>query len=937
MISSRRKAAYFLLSFFLVISLFSILQKAYLDPLNMTVFPKWENYLPDYFYLFRNEPNQENVKNQSELLSAGNNYIYLSKFYDSLNELEIKKDKVVRILHFGDSIIWADILTAELQRKFQKDFGDGGRGIVPSFYRLERALKNHSNPTNESAFKIEKVLPWGAYNPKLGFLGESFKPINNFSTSNQILGENLIPWKKLSVIYRQEDTKLQNQLTLKIHSKELEIINKKFETTFSECKLEELSLNDAKNISISFDSSTGTFPQIDAMILETERGVSYSPIARMGIEINDLLTVSEKNFECGIKALKPDLVIFQFGVNESQNLWTTSKKDPATYKKGYKDIISRYKKYSPNSSILLISISERIRQVEGGTFVTMPEMLTIHSIQKQIADEEGVAFYDSLNALGGKGQSKVLFEKGIIQEDRTHFTRAGGDYLGGLIYNSIYNGYQSFIGHKEKQREEHKAELQAKTNKAVNFNSPAYYIFLCLIFFITYQLLNFPKLKLIFLLTFSYYFYISWNLWAVGLILFSTLVDYYASILIDKSKLKGHTGKIFLISSLVINLGLLYAFKYFNFTLEILNQIKVNGSYFNFSYYDVILPVGISFYTFQTLSYTIDVYRGNLTAEKNFLKFALYVAFFPQLVAGPIVRAKDFIPGINSFIRHFAVSEKRFSEGIFLIICGLTKKVAADFIGSAIVNKVYSTPEMYSSTETLAGIYGFAFQIYGDFSGYSDIAIGSAMLLGFHLTENFNRPYVSTSITDFWKRWHISLGAWFRDYLYIPLGGNRNHIYFNLLVTMFLCGLWHGAGLNYIVWGLYHGSFLIVERYFKNKSVIVNKFYFPIINAIKIFITFHIVLFGWVLFRVNSLSQIKQLYESITAQNWTYINLDISVLYILIGFTVIHITPIRWKEIISDYWSKSTGSFQGFLTACLVVLFFHLGTDEIQNFIYFQF
>lgn len=312
------------------------------------------------------------------------------------------------------------------------------------------------------------------------------------------------------------------------------------------------------------------------------------------------------------------------------------------------------------------------------------------------------------------------------------------------------------------------------------------------------------KVKASFLVLASYFFYGWWDARFLILILFSTLVDYYVALGIQHSE-DVKRKKALLYTSLTINLGLLAGFKYLGFITEIANDlIGLTNASSQLPIFDVLLPVGISFYTFQTLSYTIDVYRGSRHATRNLIEFAGYVSFFPQLVAGPIERSKVFLPQFSKkkvFIYSQAV------EGVELVIWGLFKKMVVADNCAKIVNRFYDSAEYQSgSTMALVTIL-FAFQIYGDFSGYTDIARGLAKLLGFELSLNFRFPYFAKSITDFWKRWHISLTNWFRDYLYIPLGGNRQgktRIYLNILIVFLVSGLWHGANWTFVLWGAFH-------------------------------------------------------------------------------------------------------------------------------------
>lgn len=303
--------------------------------------------------------------------------------------------------------------------------------------------------------------------------------------------------------------------------------------------------------------------------------------------------------------------------------------------------------------------------------------------------------------------------------------------------------------------------------------------------------------RLMFVTLFSYYFYYKSSGTYFFLLAIVTVSDFFIARLMERATVRWQR-KTWVAVSLLINLGLLCYFKYTNFLCGFFASLT-GGT---FTAMDIFLPVGISFFTFQSLSYTIDVYRKEITPLTNLLDYAFYVSFFPQLVAGPIVRARDFIPQIR---RPLFVSKEMFGKGIFLIVSGLFKKaVISDYISINFVERIFDNPTLYSGVENLMGVYGYALQIYCDFSGYSDMAIGIALLLGFHFNMNFDSPYKSASITEFWRRWHISLSSWLRDYLYISLGGNRKgkiRQYANLIITMFLGGLWHGASWNFVFGG----------------------------------------------------------------------------------------------------------------------------------------
>lgn len=363
------------------------------------------------------------------------------------------------------------------------------------------------------------------------------------------------------------------------------------------------------------------------------------------------------------------------------------------------------------------------------------------------------------------------------------------------------------------------------------FSSIPFLFFFLPIFLIIYFLVPF-KLKNFILLIFSLIFYAWGEPIYIGLMVFSSIVDYTNGRMIEKYPNK---KKIFMIFSIIVNISLLMFFKYSDFLISNINSL------FNISIplLELKLPIGISFYTFQTMSYSIDVYRGNFKAEKNFLNFMTYVSMFPQLIAGPIVRYEDVINELS--VRKISFSN--FKDGLFRFLQGLFKKVLiannVGFLFTTITSMNYS--EISVLTAWLA-IIAFSLQIYFDFSGYSDMAIGIGKMLGFNYPENFNHPFIANSITDFWRRWHMSLSVWFKDYVYIPLGGNRKHQIRNIFIVWLLTGFWHGASWNFILWGLYFGVLLILEKYvLKN---ILNKT--P--NILKHFITLFLVVISFYIF-----------------------------------------------------------------------------------------
>ncbi len=465
------------------------------------------------------------------------------------------------------------------------------------------------------------------------------------------------------------------------------------------------------------------------------------------------------------------------------------------------------------------------------------------------------------------------------------------------------------------------------------FNSLAFLLFFPIVFVLYWAI---PRKQVmaqnIVLLVASYIFYGWWDWRFLSLIAFSTLVDFFLGIAISRSD--GKRSHFYLLVSIFVNLGLLCAFKYFNFFIESFIAIgETIGYHPSITTLNIILPVGISFYTFQTMSYSIDIYRKEIAPTKNFVAFASFVALFPQLVAGPIERASNLVPQL---LEKRQWSHKRFKDGFFQIMVGFFRKVVvADSIGS-LIDGIYNAPELHNASSVLMAVLLYSFQIYFDFSGYSDIAIGTAKLLGFDFKPNFNLPYFSSSITEFWRRWHISLSSWLRDYLYIPLGGNRKGLakqYRNLFITMFLGGLWHGSSWNFVVWGSLHGILLAVEKRFR---LIPDRYRF--VNNV---IVFAVVSFIWIFFRSLSFHDTGVIISKLFSADYgsPYIgNISIfaSVVYGLFLAMVFDAYLFIRKIQLEDYGSTLKTIWYVPLSV-FVIINIILFYSDANNFIYFQF
>ncbi len=479
------------------------------------------------------------------------------------------------------------------------------------------------------------------------------------------------------------------------------------------------------------------------------------------------------------------------------------------------------------------------------------------------------------------------------------------------------------------------------------FNSVDFLIFFPIVvlgYFIIPQ-----KLKNLWLLIASYYFYMSWEPVYALLILFSTFSTYLCALLIQNTDKKS-TKQIFLAINIILNLLILFYFKYFNFFVQTVTGIfsgitlKENTS--------LLAVVGISFYTFQSLGYSIDVYRQKVDTEKNFLTYALFVSFFPQLVAGPIERSSNLL---LQFHKTNKFEYKRVTDGLVLMAWGFFKKLVIADGAAQIINIVYNDPTNFSGLALAITTVLFAFQIYGDFSGYSDIAIGAANILGFKLMRNFNHPYFSKSIREFWRRWHISLSSWFMDYVYIPLGGSRKgevRTYINLIITFLVSGLWHGAALTYVLWGFLNGILNILSKLkdevlLKNSNFLQSKYLTPF----KVIFTFILIDITWIFFRANNISDAFYILFNITDSFSSWLNptyytpvlesigfyqnsgivIVLSIIFMLI------VEAIEGKGDLCEKVNKTNFVFRWafYYTLLLLILFF--GYFGQSQFIYFQF
>jgi D-alanyl-lipoteichoic acid acyltransferase DltB (MBOAT superfamily) len=488
------------------------------------------------------------------------------------------------------------------------------------------------------------------------------------------------------------------------------------------------------------------------------------------------------------------------------------------------------------------------------------------------------------------------------------------------------------------------------------FIQASFWVFFMAVLFVYSFLYKKNTWRNAFLFVVSVYFYYKCGGYYFTLLLWSVLFNYLVGLGIANAG-AGRRKRLVLMTGVCFNLLLLACFKYaylftgwinnlFGTSFEVKNLFAVwsnniAGTHFDIS--RIILPVGISFFTFQAISYIVDVYKQKAPVVRNILDFGFYLSFFPQLVAGPIVRAAEFVP---QMYRKYQLRREEMGHALFLISCGLFKKMAiSDYISINFVDRVFDQPLLYSGFENLMAVYGYALQIYCDFSGYTDIAIGLALLMGFRLPANFNSPYQAHNITDFWRRWHISLSSWLRDYLYIPLGGNRKgriRTDINLAITMLLGGLWHGANMRFILWGALHGVALVLHKGWMHffPSKLMNKK--PLLSFPGMFFTFHFVAFCWIFFRSTDMSaafiMIGRIFSAtplnMVGNMITGYHLVFGVM--LVGF-LMHWCPAQWKEYIRGRYVLLHHAWKIVMAVVLFLVLYQMKSSAIQPFIYFQF
>ena len=957
----------------------------YVKPLEK-YFPAIEELIPDYFLeVFTNDK----YFLESEVQVSPDTLFKSPEIeIDSVIEQKIvipdslySPDKQVRIMYYGDSQIEGDRFSSYLRRNLQKRFSGNGPGL---FLPVMTVMHTHSIViTSSSNWERYNYLSYrnkeishnifGSMMAVCRYLPEGTKTENAVMASVTISPSSLADslssyYDKLRLFYR--NTEGDVVLSVKTGNKIISegALNKTTDLSEFSC-----DLNAAKRVTLEF---TGTVsPDILGISIESSTGVIVDNIPQRGSAGLEFTMINQESLSESYKLLSPDLFILHYGLNVATNI----RDEYLYYQKGLERQITLLKKVAPSAKILVVGITD-IASGKDGIIRSYRNIPAIIEAQQAATNATGAFFWNSFEVMGG--DSSIIRwtnrKPPLAQKDYVHFTNDGADTLAHKFFEAMF-AYDKDACQTQKDS----AIIIAKSpdTLAINnfdvkqsisklffndiikydernpmiFSSPLFWLFLMFVLAGYSLLYRKKKLRSLYLLIISLFFYYKSGGLFLLLLVFVTLIDYTCGLLIYRSK-REFARRFFIVISVVSSIGILAYFKYAGFLIGVINDVfetdfqtfdyiaslsnSLLGSKFDVS--AIILPVGISFFTFQSLSYTIDIYRKKIEPAKNIIDFGFFVSFFPQLVAGPIVRASEFMPQLYS---DFNLTRKEYGYALFLICKGLIKKIIiSDFIAVNFIDRVFDAPALYSGFENLMAVYGYGLQIYCDFSGYSDIAIGLGLIFGFRFPINFNSPYKAPNIADFWRRWHISLSRWLKDYLYISIGGNKKgklRTYFNLLITMLLGGLWHGAALRFIIWGGLHGFGLITNRLWKS----VTRDRLPQ-NAfgkfIGILITFNFVSFCWIFFRAQDMTSVYTMLDRIFSAFDLNSVIPVISAYsgvfalVAIGY-IIHFLPESIKEDHRDFFSNAPLVLQFAIVLIIASCLYQMRVADTIPFIYFRF
>jgi alginate O-acetyltransferase complex protein AlgI len=906
----------------------------------------------------------------------------IGTFLDSLRNSKGQ----VRVMYYGDSQIEGDRITSYLRMTLRKVHGGTGPGLVqplmPVMYTKSVWLKSSSNwkKYNYLSFRsgdishndlgpfmaICRYLPEGVRSPVPEKAYVRIRPSNLADSSSS-------EYSDLRIFYGN----VSDEVKISVKADDIELFSDTLQMGkgFKETGC---PLYGYKDISIEFEGTVS--PDIYGISIESKEGIIVDNIPQRGSAGLEFTMVSKTNLAEAYSRLKPDLFILHFGLNIVKNV----RNEYSYFRKGLEMQLELLREISPSTPVLVISTTD-MAESSGDTILSYRNIPAIIEAQRKATSKTGAAFWDSYRSMGGESSIIRWAEKNppLAQKDYVHFTYPGADTLSKILYDALFSekGFDTTRHNDSVGKPDTITRILPVSTSALPevtgkrrfttvllsalkkydpdrpliFTSAVFWLFFLLV--LAGYSLVYKKLMIrnVYLFLISLFFYYKAGGLFLFILIFVTAVDYTIGLLLDRSRSLG-ARKFLVILSLGSNLGLLGYFKYTGFIVSTINEIfgthikvydllsdfsnSILGTSFDISY--IILPVGISFFTFQSLSYVFDLYRRKMKPVRNIIDFGFYVSFFPHLVAGPIVRASVFIPQIY---QEFRLTKHEFSHAMFMICKGLIKKmVISNFIAINLVDRVFDVPSVYSGFENLMAIYGYGLQIYCDFSGYTDIAIGVALIIGFRLPVNFHSPYKAGSITDFWKRWHISLSQWLRDYLYISLGGNRKgqfRTYLNLMITMLLGGLWHGASLRYVIWGGLHGIGLVFNKIW-NTLFKGHLRQGRIGKALSIFITFQFVSFCWIFFRAPDMGSLVTMFKQIiwSFSPGSYLTVipaySNALLLISVGY-IIHFLPEKIKESYRGLFIRIPLAAQMAVIMLVAILLFQMRTSEVVPFIYFRF
>ncbi len=899
------------------------------------ILPSWDDYIPFQVKKIAGSLTVQPVEKSTAVknnLYTGDNYKHLEKFFKKLSDLE-KKGGTVRIYHTGDSQIARDNLTGRLKRNFQKDFGDGGRGIVNPRHTEYTRLTDHVNPTPDSEFILRDVYCYPTRSdaaPELGFIGSSSIPRSPMSSTVHKAPENGAPWKSVD-IYLRSPLKLMEATAKYIVNIEYNGTKQTKEIELGADKTGKLHFDvpDVKTISMNLNGTKGLMPYVDGINFESGKGVAYTTSVCTGYEITWLGWIPPRHLEEGMVAYGPDLLLYNFGGNEASRLLNFDNYNRDILIRDTKDFLMRMKKHNPDADIILVAPLEFLLKNRIGVREVFKQQQEVRDIFHQIAKELGLGYYDMYTAAGGEGHLLRFLDAGLATTDYVHLSLKGADHMGDIFYKEIMDTYKGYQKYSEKIAKQNLALMQEKKDRIINFDSASFaWFFIAVLIFLNF-IVRIPALKIFILLAASYGFFAGGLVWPLVLIFVSVMLNYFWGVAITWQKSLGENGTRLLALSVILNVSALFVFRYFDFTSQIANTYI--GTHLPVLY--MALPVAVSFYTLEAISYCIDVWRGDIRAETSFFKFALFLSFFPNIAAGPIVRARQFLTDLKDG-RHFEVTSEKVSLGVFLIICGLIKKIGADYLAFNFVDKVFANPALFSSVEILTGLYGYGMHLYCTFSGYADIAVGCAMLLGFQLPENFMRPFQSSSITDFCSRWFITVNAWFRDYVYISFGGSKKRVYFNLMAAAVFCGIWYSAEIKFIALGLFFGTFLVIER---ASGFLKREIKTGFVRFIRIFITLQILIFGFMIFRLKSWADFTALKSQLFTMTTGVSNIGLTIIIPVVLFYIWHMSPISLKDKLKKVFNDAGPLLQGGFAALITVFLYNIAIADFMPFIYLRF